>query len=71
MSAVGRASDSGTRHDRAADYLDAWLRRSLHDAFDPVCEEPVPEELVRIVRDREDPRAYSPAAEPPFEESRE
>ncbi len=33
------------------DAFDLWLRRSLHEAFDPALEEPVPEEILRLIEE--------------------
>ena len=33
------------------DAFDLWLRRSLHGAFDPALEEPVPEEILRLIEE--------------------
>ncbi len=33
------------------DAFDLWLRRSLHEAFDPALEEPVPEEVLRLIEE--------------------
>ncbi len=33
------------------DPFDLWLRRSLHGAFDPALEEPVPEEVLRLIEE--------------------
>ena len=35
----------------AEDPFDLWLRRSLHGAFDPALEEPVPEEVLRLIEE--------------------
>jgi hypothetical protein len=41
---VTRAAESGTS---AA--FDIWLQRSLHQLFDTVAKEPIPEELLRLI----------------------
>ena len=33
------------------DPFDLWLQRSLHEAFDPALEEPVPEEVLRLIEE--------------------
>ncbi len=33
------------------DPFDLWLQRSLHGAFDPALEEPVPEEILRLIEE--------------------
>ena len=33
------------------DPFDLWLRCSLHGAFDPALEEPVPEEVLRLIEE--------------------
>ena len=35
----------------AEDPFDLWLRKSLHGAFDPMLEEPVPEEVLRLIEE--------------------
>jgi len=36
---------------RADSAFDLWLRRGLHQLFDEVAREPVPEELLRLIED--------------------
>lgn len=31
--------------------FDAWLERGLHEMFDQVAREPIPEELLKLIRD--------------------
>jgi hypothetical protein len=31
--------------------FDVWLQRGLHDLFDDVAKEPIPEELLRLIED--------------------
>ncbi len=33
------------------DPFELWLRQSLHEAFDPALEEPVPEEVLRLIEE--------------------
>jgi hypothetical protein len=33
------------------DAFDLWLRRSLHEAFDAAVEEPIPEDILRLIED--------------------
>ncbi len=33
------------------DPFELWLRRSLHEAFDPALEEPVPVEVLRLIEE--------------------
>jgi len=33
------------------DPFDLWLRHSLHEIFDPALEEPVPEEVMRLIEE--------------------
>jgi hypothetical protein len=52
MSSIGQAQDSERKADpttvsQAA--FDIWLRHGLHQMFDPVAAEPVPEELLRLI----------------------
>jgi len=42
---------------RGGSAFDLWLRRGLHQLFDDVAKEPVPEELLRLI---EDDRALKP-----------
>lgn len=40
---------------KAESAFDLWLQRGLHQLFDDVAQEPVPEELLRLIEeDRED-----------------
>lgn len=34
--------------------FDLWLRRGLHQLFDDVTSEPIPEELLRLIQDDKD-----------------
>ncbi len=36
---------------RAAAAFDVWLQRGLHDIYDKVAQEPVPEELLRLIEE--------------------
>ena len=36
--------------------FDLWLQRGLHQLFDDVASEPVPEELLRLIQDDRDRR---------------
>jgi hypothetical protein len=33
------------------DPFELWLARQLHDAFDHVCSEPIPDEILRLVEE--------------------
>ncbi len=33
------------------DPFELWLRQGLHEAFDPALEEPVPEEVLRLIEE--------------------
>jgi hypothetical protein len=35
----------------AEDPFELWLRQSLHEAFDPALEEPVPVEVLRLIEE--------------------
>lgn len=35
--------------DGATEAFDLWLQRSLHQLFDQVAKEPIPEELLRLI----------------------
>ena len=39
------------RSGATADPFDLWLQRSMHQAYDPVLEETVPEDLLRLCSD--------------------
>jgi hypothetical protein len=54
----GRAPAGKRRGRTAADWLgtgedafDLWLRQSLHEAFDAVATEPVPEDILRLIEE--------------------
>ena len=36
---------------RSGDAFDLWLQRGLHQLFDGVAREPIPEELLRLIED--------------------
>ena len=36
---------------RKPDPFELWLRRGLHDAFDAIAAEPVPEDLLRLIEE--------------------
>ncbi len=40
---------------RTGGAFDVWLQRGLHQLFDDVAKEPVPEELLRLIEDDRDP----------------
>ncbi len=43
------------RPKRPADQaFDTWLERGLHEIFDEVAREPVPDELLKLIRDHEE-----------------
>ncbi|GEN62013.1 NepR family anti-sigma factor [Acetobacter oeni] len=39
---------------RGDDAFEIWLRRGLHQLFDDVAKEPVPEELLKIIEEDRD-----------------
>ena len=43
-----RSSDAESKPDAA---FDLWLQRSLHQLFDKVAKEPIPEDLVRLIEE--------------------
>lgn len=47
----GRTSDGGAADSRPADAFDVWLQRGLHQLFDGVAREPIPDELLRLIED--------------------
>lgn len=46
-----RRRTAATRPRGTEDPLDVWLRRSLQEAFDPALEEPVPEDILRLIEE--------------------
>ena len=47
--AVAKASQKKPRKTEAA--FDLWLQKGLHDIFDNVAREPIPEELLRLIEE--------------------
>jgi hypothetical protein len=47
----GRKRTAADRPGKGEDPFDLWLRQSLHEAFDPALEEPVPEEVLRLIEE--------------------
>lgn len=55
MSARDRKSSSSARGGKKEDdAFDIWLKRGLHQLFDDVANEPIPEELLRLLEEDED-----------------
>ncbi|WP_166316028.1 NepR family anti-sigma factor [Acetobacter estunensis] len=55
MSARNRKSGSKGKKDRQEDdAFDIWLRRGLHQLFDDVVNEPIPEDLLKLLEDGDD-----------------
>ncbi|MBV1838348.1 NepR family anti-sigma factor [Acetobacter estunensis] len=55
MSARNRKSGSKGKKDRQEDdAFDIWLRRGLHQLFDDVANEPIPEDLLKLLEDGDD-----------------
>ncbi len=60
MTRGGRALAEDEERKRAAadppaeveeDPFELWVRQSLHEAFDPALEEPVPEDVLRLIEE--------------------
>ena len=50
--ATARAPESDDSwRERKADPFELWLRRGLHQAFDAIAGEPVPEDLLRLIEE--------------------
>ncbi|MFT8897058.1 MAG: NepR family anti-sigma factor [Acetobacter sp.] len=55
MSARNRKSSSSAKSGKKEDdAFDIWLKRGLHQLFDDVANEPIPEELLRLLEEDED-----------------
>ncbi|MCE0744485.1 hypothetical protein LWC05_11380 [Acetobacter sicerae] len=55
MSARDRKSSSSAKGGKKEDdAFDIWLKRGLHQLFDDVANEPIPEELLRLLEEDED-----------------
>ncbi|MCH4089731.1 NepR family anti-sigma factor [Acetobacter sp.] len=55
MSARNRKSSSSAHGGKKEDdAFDIWLKRGLHQLFDDVANEPIPEELLRLLEEDED-----------------
>jgi len=46
----GAPRDQGRRKATPDAAFDIWLRRGLHTMFDEIAREPIPEELLRLIR---------------------
>ena len=46
---VNGIDPSAQSGEEAAGAFDLWLQRSLHQLFDPVVREPIPESLLRLI----------------------
>ena len=46
-----RRRTAAIRSRSTEDPLDLWLRQSLQEAFDPTLEEPVPEDILRLIEE--------------------
>ena len=51
---------------RGGDAFDLWLQRGLHDLFDDVAKEPVPDELLTLIEAPRGQSTPSPAAPSPL-----
>ena len=56
--AAGVRAERTNRSERAAtwvrgeeDPFDVWLRQSLHDAFDAIAAEPIPEDVLQLIEE--------------------
>ena len=55
MSARDRKSSSSAKGGKKEDdAFDIWLKRGLHQLFDDVTKEPIPEELLRLLEEDDD-----------------
>lgn len=56
-SAVGRRRKRGTSKDpeKLDDGFDRFLNRQLHQLFDPILAEPVPDDLMKLIEQFEEP----------------
>ena len=45
------SSKKGAKLKKEEDAFDIWLKRGLHQLFDDIANEPIPEELLRLLRD--------------------
>ena len=55
---TGRAAPRGGRAKRKPEQaFDQWLSRGLHQMFDQVAKEPIPEDLLRLIEDDETKRS--------------
>jgi hypothetical protein len=46
-----RPRSAGRKPGKADAAFDVWLQRSLHRMFDDVAQEPVPEDLLKLIED--------------------
>jgi len=52
MSSVSPASPhKGGKQEVSGTAFDLWLQRGLHQLFDSVADEPIPEELLRLIEE--------------------
>ncbi|WP_025885483.1 NepR family anti-sigma factor [Asaia prunellae] len=49
-----RQAENSSEHENP---FDIWLKRGLHQLFDDVANEPIPEELLRLIEEDRDDRA--------------
>lgn len=55
MSARDRKPSSSAKSGKKEDdAFDIWLKRGLHQLFDDVAKEPIPEELLRLLEERDE-----------------
>ncbi len=47
----GRSQSSARKKRKGDNAFDVWLQRGLHQMFDAVAAEPVPEDLLRLIED--------------------
>jgi hypothetical protein len=47
----GRPEPDDFSMERKPDPFELWLRRGLHEAFDAIAAEPVPEDLLRLIEE--------------------
>ena len=41
----------GDANDAKPDVFDLWLNRSLHELYDNIAQEPIPDELLKLIKE--------------------
>ncbi|MGI4745433.1 MAG: NepR family anti-sigma factor [Janthinobacterium lividum] len=52
---IGRSQLPPKKKRRTDSAFDQWLQRGLHQMFDDVANEPVPEDLLKLIQDDREP----------------